>query len=477
MKPKQLKHPFSFENRQVMINDGVLYVPPYVQDYSDFKMPSWKEIFGNENPVSIEYCSGNGRWIADKAKAYPEINWVAVEIRFDRVRKIWAKKQNLNLDNLFIVCGEGVTVSREYFTEASVQETFVNFPDPWPKERHAKHRIIQEPFVEQMGRILKPEGQVTLVTDDPTYSRQMVEVMRSRFRSLYPEPFYLTDDEDYGESYFRDLWLSKGRNIYFHRFTPVNEVKVDLGITSNLNWKELSLPEGKIVWKLEMGLFKGLKQPLSDQAQFQALSFALEEFERALLQPNKKRTAGIVLFEGSADFSKELTWDLEQEAHFREWLDGASEESDWLKRQFTRDICVDFLEVLGSLLPAEIPLILRLRSEELPSHETALQELNKERFQHFELEGVPRGDERSAVGVLLPAEENRDETVIEQVARVIKELEEKGCAFRVIPENFLTMEWEQLDQLLVAPAGITPQGERKLQGFEAAGGEILWIES
>jgi tRNA (guanine-N7-)-methyltransferase len=118
-----------------------------------------------------------------------------------------------------------VTAAREYFPSNSISEVYVNFPDPWPKDRHAKHRIIQQPFVKEMKRILLSEGKVTLVTDDPTYSGQMIEEMQKNkdFFSCYPDPFYVTEWDGYGDSYFGDLWVSKGRSIHFHRFIPVEK--------------------------------------------------------------------------------------------------------------------------------------------------------------------------------------------------------------------------------------------------------------
>ncbi len=212
-----------------MIADGVFYVPPYLQDYEAFTFPGWRAIFGNDNPVHVEHCSGNGLWIAERAMAHPEINWVAVEIRFDRVRKIWSKRHNHDLPNLFVVCGEGVTVSREFFPSNSLSAVYVNFPDPWPKDRHAKHRIIQQPFVVEAERTLLPEGEVILVTDDATYSEQMIQEMTvgERFESVYSSPFYQTERDDYGDSYFNTLWRSKGRTIRFHRFAhQVQQVTV-----------------------------------------------------------------------------------------------------------------------------------------------------------------------------------------------------------------------------------------------------------
>ena len=145
MKPKQLKPPCSWEDRRVILDDGILFVPDYFDAYDSFTFPGWDspEVFGTQRPVHVEFCSGNGTWIAEKAQQHPDVNWVAIEIRFDRVRKIWSKKKNLGLDNLFVVCGEGLRSSHHYFPEGSVDTVYVNFPDPWPKKRHAKHRSYQ----------------------------------------------------------------------------------------------------------------------------------------------------------------------------------------------------------------------------------------------------------------------------------------------------------------------------------------------
>ena len=158
MKPKDLKSPFSFEERTPLLKDGVLYVPEYYDNHSAFGHLDWKVIFGNTNPVSIEFCSGNGEWIIQKAQDNPDTNWVAVELQFERVRKIYSKRHNLGINNLLIVCGEALTFARHYVADASVEQAYINFPDPWPKKRHAKHRLIKPPFPKELARIVTYRG-------------------------------------------------------------------------------------------------------------------------------------------------------------------------------------------------------------------------------------------------------------------------------------------------------------------------------
>ncbi len=213
MKPKDLKAPFTWKERCVLLEDGVLFAPQLC-DYSEYSFPTWKEIFGNNNPVSIEYCAGNGDWVAQRAQAQPGTNWVAVEKRFDRVRKIWSKRENFGLKNLLIVCAEAYTVTDNYFPDDSVAAAYINFPDPWPKKRHEKHRLIHEGFVGQIERMLLRAGTFSLATDHSEYAERFVELVLENRAFLRIEP-----ESNYGSSWFERLWREKGRDIHYVRFS------------------------------------------------------------------------------------------------------------------------------------------------------------------------------------------------------------------------------------------------------------------
>jgi tRNA (guanine-N7-)-methyltransferase len=199
-----------------MLHQGVLFVPEY---YDRHEHTDPLCVKGTPH-VCVEYCAGNGTWAAERAARCAETRWLAVEWRFDRVRKIWSKMCNLRLNNLSPVCGEALTFTRYYLPDRSVNEVYVNFPDPWPKGKHAKHRLLQPAFVEEIGRVVKPGGTATLVTDDPPYAEQMEEAMRNcpLWRSLFPPPHFVTEWPGYGTSYFDQLWRGKGRAIRYLHF-------------------------------------------------------------------------------------------------------------------------------------------------------------------------------------------------------------------------------------------------------------------
>jgi tRNA (guanine-N7-)-methyltransferase len=220
MKRQLLQPPFKWADRKILLQDHVLYVPDQLTGYADFHLPTWASLFGNDHRVHVEYCSGNGAWIVDKALANPSINWVAVELKFERVRQIWAKLKSFNLSNLLIICGEAKRATSYYIPDGSVENIYINFPDPWPKKRHWKHRLLQDLFFKEMARILISGGKVTFVTDDVDYSEVVIRDIRASgcFISAFDVPFYKTELAGYGNSFFESLWRSKGKPIRYHQW-------------------------------------------------------------------------------------------------------------------------------------------------------------------------------------------------------------------------------------------------------------------
>lgn len=222
MKPKNLKFPFSWEERRPLFANRVLFVPEYYDRHQEFQFPGWDhpDYFGRQGKVFIEYCAGNGAWVVEKALANPQDLWVAVEWRFERIRKIWSKIQNHNISNLIAVCGEALTFSKYYLSSDCIDGAYINFPDPWPKDKHAKNRLLQQPFVDELSRIMKKEGTVFLVTDDPVYTDQICkELLNSpSWKPSFQDPYFVTQWDDYGASYFGDLWLEKGKTIHYIQF-------------------------------------------------------------------------------------------------------------------------------------------------------------------------------------------------------------------------------------------------------------------
>lgn len=218
MKPKDLKGPYFWENRRPLLMDGVFFVPEYYKDHDIKLFPEFSTFFEREaNQTYIEYCSGNGHWIIEKAIQNPESNWIAVEMCFERVRKIWSKVKNQNIKNLLIIHGEALTFSKYYLKDKSVAGVYINFPDPWPKQKHSKNRLLREEFFIELARICRDDGKITIATDDKIYLDQICSECSKvkQINFAFPPPYYICDWPNYGYSFFDELWRNKGKIIHY----------------------------------------------------------------------------------------------------------------------------------------------------------------------------------------------------------------------------------------------------------------------
>lgn len=125
----------------------------------------WRELFGNDKPLHIEVGMGKGRFITTLAEQNPDINYIGIE-KFSSVLIRALEKQNeLQLPNLYFLREDAADLP-EIFGEAEVDRIYLNFSDPWPKERHAKRRLTSKEFFARYNQILAADGEVQFKTDN-----------------------------------------------------------------------------------------------------------------------------------------------------------------------------------------------------------------------------------------------------------------------------------------------------------------------
>ncbi len=125
----------------------------------------WKEVFGNDNPIQIEVGMGKGRFIMDMATLNPDINYVGIE-KFSSVLIRGIQKQDeLQLPNVKFIRMEAEQIC-DVFDKGEVDKIYLNFSDPWPKDRHAKRRLESREFLGRYNEILKKDGKVEFKTDN-----------------------------------------------------------------------------------------------------------------------------------------------------------------------------------------------------------------------------------------------------------------------------------------------------------------------
>jgi tRNA (guanine-N7-)-methyltransferase len=150
---------------------NLLYELPSITDRLD---PDG--IFPTQQPLEVELGCGDASFLVEYAGRHPERNFIGVERLLGRLRKLDRKGRRAGLSNL-----RGVRIECSYFLEwllppASVSALHVYFPDPWPKKKHRRHRLVNERFPAVARRALAPGGVVYLRTDDADYFAQMKAV-------------------------------------------------------------------------------------------------------------------------------------------------------------------------------------------------------------------------------------------------------------------------------------------------------------
>src|SRR5688500_13089153 len=133
----------------------------------------WRELFGNDRPVEIEIGMGKGTFLTDQAKARPDVNFFGIEWARFYWRYASDRLRRNGCTNAHTVRAEAMFFLREHVPDASLSVLHVYFPDPWPKARHHKRRLIQEPFLQQAQRVLVGRGRLQVVTDHADYFEQI----------------------------------------------------------------------------------------------------------------------------------------------------------------------------------------------------------------------------------------------------------------------------------------------------------------
>ena len=126
----------------------------------------WAQKFKNENPIYIEVGMGKGQFIMELAKQNPQINYLGIEMYHSVLLRAVQKLEKEDvLPNLFFICMDARELP-EVFAKGEVDRIYLNFSDPWPKDRHAKRRLTSHEFLERYDAILAEGGQIEFKTDN-----------------------------------------------------------------------------------------------------------------------------------------------------------------------------------------------------------------------------------------------------------------------------------------------------------------------
>lgn len=145
-------------------DEAVLKSPCCIQSPQKHK-GLWQDYFGSRNPVHIEIGMGKGQFIMALAKQRPQINYLGIERYTSVLLRALQKTEPDPPANLRFLCIDARTLS-DIFACGEVKRIYLNFSDPWPKDRHAKRRLTSAPFLQIYDQILDPSGTLEFKTDN-----------------------------------------------------------------------------------------------------------------------------------------------------------------------------------------------------------------------------------------------------------------------------------------------------------------------
>ena len=127
--------------------DAVIAESPYCIQNPESNKGNWNAFIGNDNPIHIEIGMGKGRFLMDLAAANPDINYIGIERYTSVLLRAVQKMQELQLPNVHFLCIDAATLP-EIFEKGEVAQIYLNFSDPWPKDRHSKRRLTSHVFLD-----------------------------------------------------------------------------------------------------------------------------------------------------------------------------------------------------------------------------------------------------------------------------------------------------------------------------------------
>lgn len=125
----------------------------------------WNEVFGNDKPIHIEIGMGKGRFMMNLAAANPDTNYIGIEKYSTVLLRAIQKMEVCELDNLRFIRMDAEDIC-DVFDKGEIAKIYLNFSDPWPKDRHAKRRLPSRQFLARYDEILAKEGRIEFKTDN-----------------------------------------------------------------------------------------------------------------------------------------------------------------------------------------------------------------------------------------------------------------------------------------------------------------------
>ena len=188
---------------------------PYFLDID--KRPDWQSLFGNTNPIKLEIGFGMGNFLIEMAAKEPASNFIGIDFYHKGIRKLMTRIKKLQLENIRVVYGDIRSKIPILFKDRELNNIYINFPDPWPKKKHVKRRLIKPEFIKQLAQKLSLEGTAYLATDSESYAYEMLEYFNAEtlFQNLNSQQGFLKERINLPKTKYEKNFINAGEKIFY----------------------------------------------------------------------------------------------------------------------------------------------------------------------------------------------------------------------------------------------------------------------
>lgn len=180
-------------------------------------MPDWQQVFANHNPVALEIGSGMGDFVAQMAALHPDWNFIAIDYYNKGCLKTCKRIDKAGLDNVRVVRDEARAFLERCIQRESLRGVIINCPDPWPKQRHRKRRLVGTGFVNFLAGYMRPGADFYFATDFEDYGLDVAGLMPQvdAFANMLAPDHYRHELVGYPLSKYMLKFMGEGKQIYF----------------------------------------------------------------------------------------------------------------------------------------------------------------------------------------------------------------------------------------------------------------------
>ncbi|NCC50403.1 MAG: tRNA (guanosine(46)-N7)-methyltransferase TrmB [Spartobacteria bacterium] len=151
--------------------------------------------YQHEAPLEIDVGCGKGRFLLARSAAFPDTNFLGIDRMLRRIRKVDRKLIRRSQENVRLLRMEAYYAVSYLIPPTCVSTYYIFFPDPWPKKKHASHRLFDVPFMDAMCRTMKPDAMLHFATDHQPYFQEVHTLLQKDKRFTEAPPFMPTEDE------------------------------------------------------------------------------------------------------------------------------------------------------------------------------------------------------------------------------------------------------------------------------------------